>query len=203
MSARTLSTWSAPCQRKRRTGSARRVRSSGALRQPVSHCFPNPAVSLFLRTKFSDWPGALEALDEQFKASLSPTNLSDIQLTLTLLGTRAGTLLLTGHASAFPELTVEQREKVLIGWATSRILLLRKAYRGFVCECCHPVELILIADFCHQACRSLSPVRPRCQAAMRHLLTRRPSQTRRSTTSRWRQATPRRATPIEPSLSRV
>ncbi|KAL8278216.1 hypothetical protein RQP46_009389 [Phenoliferia psychrophenolica] len=90
-------------------------------------------VEAFISTKFSDWPGAVAALDQQFQDSLSPTNLADIQLTLTLLGTRAGTLLLTGHTSAFADLTLEQREKVLKGWSTSRLLLLRKAYRGFAC----------------------------------------------------------------------
>ncbi|KAM0750383.1 long chain fatty alcohol oxidase [Meredithblackwellia eburnea MCA 4105] len=88
-------------------------------------------VDAFIRTKFSDFPGAIEALDEQFSLSLSPTNLDSIRMTLSLLSTRAGTLLLTGHPTTFPDLTLEQREKVLQSWASSRLLLLRKAYRGF------------------------------------------------------------------------
>ena len=35
-----------------------------------------PAVDLFIRTKFSDWPGAIDALDKQFLDSLSPVNVS-------------------------------------------------------------------------------------------------------------------------------
>jgi len=37
---------------------------------------------------------------------------------------------LTGHASTFPDLSVEQREAVLQSWRVSRLPLLRQAFRG-------------------------------------------------------------------------
>lgn len=74
----------------------------------------------------------MEALATQYPKSLSAANVGDLALTLTILSTRAGTLLLTGHASPFITLTVQQRESVLQSWKASRILLLRKAFRGFL-----------------------------------------------------------------------
>lgn len=84
------------------------------------------------RTKFSDLPGSIDTLVNQLSASVSKENLDKIFLTLSLLSTRAGTLLLTGHATPFPDLTVEQREAVLQRWKTSNLALLRSIYRGIV-----------------------------------------------------------------------
>ncbi|KAM0791311.1 hypothetical protein ACM66B_005783 [Microbotryomycetes sp. NB124-2] len=83
-------------------------------------------------TKFSDLPGGVDALTNQFKLTFSPTNMNNVGMALSLLSTRAGTLVLTGHASAFPDLTLEQRETVLKAWSTSRLLTLRQLFRGVV-----------------------------------------------------------------------
>ena len=84
------------------------------------------------RTKFSDLPGSIDTLVNQLSASVSKENLDKIFLTLSLLSTRAGTLLLAGHATPFPDLTVEQREAVLQRWKASNLALLRSIYRGIV-----------------------------------------------------------------------
>lgn len=85
-----------------------------------------------MRSKFSDLPGSIDALAQQFCTSLSKDNVDKIALTLSLLSTRPGTLLLAGHATPFPNLTVEQREAVLQKWRVSSLPLLRQAFRGLV-----------------------------------------------------------------------
>jgi len=85
-----------------------------------------------LTRKFTDLPGALDQLANQFNASLSKDNVDSIATAMSLLSTRAGTLLLAGHGTPFPDLTVEQREAVLQKWRTSSLPLLRKIFRGVV-----------------------------------------------------------------------
>jgi len=81
--------------------------------------------------KYTEFPGSMDKLADQLKASLSEANLGNLGLTLTLLSTRVGTMLLTGHVTSFDNLDVATREGILQSWATSRIELLRKAFRGF------------------------------------------------------------------------
>ncbi|GAA5959307.1 hypothetical protein JCM21900_003924 [Sporobolomyces salmonicolor] len=85
-----------------------------------------------MTAKFTDLPGALDALAEQFSNSLSRANIDSISTALSLLSTRAGTLLLAGHGTPFPDLTIEQREAVLQSWRRSRLPLLRQIFRGLV-----------------------------------------------------------------------
>lgn len=91
-------------------------------------------VQKMVSTKFTDLPGALEGLAGQYALALSQKNLDDLAKGLSILSTRAGTLLLTGHATAFPDLTVQQREACLQSWSTSRLALLRSIFRGVVGE---------------------------------------------------------------------
>lgn len=58
--------------------------------------------------------------------------MADLARGLSLLSTRPGTLLLTGYTSAFPDLTVKQREATLQSWSTSRLATLRSLFRGIV-----------------------------------------------------------------------
>lgn len=99
-------------------------------------CLSSPsstAVEAFVRSPYSSIPGSINSLTSQFSEALSQTNVKALTMTLSLLSTRAGTLLLTGYARPFPELTIKEREGVLQSWKESKILLLRKAFRGFVC----------------------------------------------------------------------
>ncbi|GAA5893640.1 uncharacterized protein JCM6883_003589 [Sporobolomyces salmoneus] len=85
-----------------------------------------------LTRKFTDLPGAIDQLANQFNASLSKDNVESIGTAMSLLSTRAGTLLLAGYGTPFPDLTTEQREAVLQKWRTSSLPLLRKIFRGVV-----------------------------------------------------------------------
>lgn len=89
-------------------------------------------LNALLTRKFTDLPGAIDQLANQFNASLSKDNVDSIATAMSLLSTRAGTLLLAGYGTPFPELTVEQREAVLKKWSTSSLPLLRKIFRGVV-----------------------------------------------------------------------
>lgn len=82
-------------------------------------------------TAYSQLPGAIDVLVARFK-TLSAKNYNDLGLTLTLLSTRIGTLILTGFGSPFITLTLQQRESILQSWASSRILMLRQAFKAFI-----------------------------------------------------------------------
>lgn len=83
-------------------------------------------------TKFSDLPGALNQVIKHLKIALSPPNLRHFGRGLSLLSTRAGSLLLTGHAKPFPDLTIPEREAVLKKWSVSSLAMFRNLFRGSV-----------------------------------------------------------------------
>lgn len=80
---------------------------------------------------YTDHPGAMDSLVEQITASFSPPNVSQLKIILTLLSTRAGTLLLSGYATAFPDLPRESREQVIKNWANSSLSDFRKLAKTF------------------------------------------------------------------------
>ncbi len=84
----------------------------------------------FAREGFKSTPRLLDCAAQQVKASLSPKVAGDINLFLTLLSTRPGCLALTGYIGPFAQLDRDTREKIIFGWFTSRLTLLRKASAG-------------------------------------------------------------------------
>jgi hypothetical protein len=88
-------------------------------------------VTRFATEGFADHPHLLDCLAHQAKASLSAKTLGDISLLLTILSTRAGTLALTGHITAFPNLDRKTREGILTGWLASPLALIQKGAAGF------------------------------------------------------------------------
>ncbi|KAI8070938.1 hypothetical protein BC940DRAFT_253231 [Gongronella butleri] len=60
----------------------------------------------------------------------SPENHRDLHLILSILSTRAGSLLLTGKFVPFYEQSQKEREAVINGWRTSAIPKLRLLFRG-------------------------------------------------------------------------
>ncbi|PWY98614.1 long-chain fatty alcohol dehydrogenase [Testicularia cyperi] len=84
----------------------------------------------FAKEGFCSDPRLLDCAATQVKSSLSTKVAGDINLFLSLLSTRPGTLALTGHVGPFPDLDRATREKILFGWFTSRITLFRKASAG-------------------------------------------------------------------------
>ncbi|KAI5368221.1 putative glucose-methanol-choline oxidoreductase, long-chain-alcohol oxidase [Septoria linicola] len=67
--------------------------------------------------------------------NMSDTAKNGLLFILTALNTRAGALLLTGHATPLDGLSIRDREKVILGWGQSRIPLLRGLSRSFTQLC--------------------------------------------------------------------
>ncbi|EME47783.1 hypothetical protein DOTSEDRAFT_69651 [Dothistroma septosporum NZE10] len=63
---------------------------------------------------------------------MSDTSRNGLLFILNALNTRAGALLLTGHATAFDCLPIQDREQILLGWANARLPFLRQLHRSLV-----------------------------------------------------------------------
>jgi choline dehydrogenase-like flavoprotein len=63
-------------------------------------------------------------------ATAPPDRVRDLQLALTLLGSRAAALLLSGMPAPFPRLSAERQDLMLNRWATSRLTAARAVYQG-------------------------------------------------------------------------
>ena len=70
---------------------------------------------------------AAEALSE----AADPAQVRQLRLVLRLLESRVANLLLTGRPVAFRDRTPAERERVLLGWAGSRLALRRSAFQAF------------------------------------------------------------------------
>ncbi|KIS70879.1 uncharacterized protein UMAG_02023 [Mycosarcoma maydis] len=84
----------------------------------------------FAKEGFKSSPRLLDCAAQQCLASLSSNVAGQINLFLTLLSTRAGTIALSGYVGPFTQLDRLTREKVILGWLTSRLTLLRMASAG-------------------------------------------------------------------------
>ena len=60
-----------------------------------------------------------------------PAQVRQLRLVLRLLESRLGNVLLTGRPTAFRDRSPADRERVLLGWSTSRLPLRRSAYQAF------------------------------------------------------------------------
>src|SRR5437016_3240867 len=73
---------------------------------------------------------ALLAAEGLSKAA-DPSQVRQLRLVLRLLESRAANLLATGRAVPFRDRTPADRERVLLGWAKSRLALRRSAFQAF------------------------------------------------------------------------
>jgi hypothetical protein len=63
----------------------------------------------------------------------------ELLMLLSLLSTRPGTFILTGHFDEFKNLSLEDKEKVVLNWKNSYIPQIRLIYKTFQSLACHPV----------------------------------------------------------------
>ncbi|KAE8231984.1 hypothetical protein CF326_g2991 [Tilletia indica] len=84
----------------------------------------------FVRTGFADRPEVLDKFTRQLCLSLSPNVRNQITILISTLSYSAGCLLLTGHLGPFDTLDRKTREKIIMGWLNSPIVLLRKGASG-------------------------------------------------------------------------
>jgi GMC oxidoreductase len=68
---------------------------------------------------------------EGLSKAADPAQVRQLRLVLRLLESRAANLLLTGRPVAFRDRTPAERERVLLGWAGSRLALRRSAFQAF------------------------------------------------------------------------
>jgi len=72
----------------------------------------------------------LVARIEAHLALAPPERVRDLELALTVLGSRAAALLLSGMAAPFPRLSAERQDRMLARWSTSRVGVARSVYQG-------------------------------------------------------------------------
>ncbi|KAK7204631.1 long chain fatty acid oxidase [Myxozyma melibiosi] len=102
-----------------------------------SHTFSdNPSYESTLRAFAVDRPSThvddyKRDVAVRFLFTQTEANLQSLRTLLNLLDYRASSLIFTGHACAFRNLSFKQREAVLLGWSTSRLPPLRMMYRTF------------------------------------------------------------------------
>src|SRR5688500_16711811 len=59
-----------------------------------------------------------------------PERVRDVELALTVLGSRAAALLVSGMTAPFPRLSAARQDAMLTRWATSPLQLARTIYQG-------------------------------------------------------------------------
>jgi hypothetical protein len=84
----------------------------------------------FAKAKASDYNITDKFLDSLSRAA-AEQKLSDVTFALTLLGTRAGSLALTGHFKPYKDLSRKEREEVMKKWSTSSMVMLRSLHKVF------------------------------------------------------------------------
>ncbi|KAI7888795.1 uncharacterized protein EV154DRAFT_516488 [Mucor mucedo] len=68
-----------------------------------------------------------------------PEKRKELLMILSVLSTRAGTFALTGHFDEFKNLSIADREKVILNWKNSFLPQLRLLYKTFHSLACHPI----------------------------------------------------------------
>jgi choline dehydrogenase-like flavoprotein len=63
-------------------------------------------------------------------AAAPPERVRDLELALTMLGSRAAALLVSGMTAPFPRLSADRQDAMLARWSTSRVALARTVYQG-------------------------------------------------------------------------
>ena len=94
------------------------------------HSLSREEIDAFAKAKASDFNITDLFIDSLTKAA-APQKLGDVSFALNLLGSRAGSLALTGHFKAYKDLTRKEREEVMKKWSTSSLEMLRGLHKLF------------------------------------------------------------------------
>ncbi|KAJ8607845.1 hypothetical protein MRB53_040038 [Persea americana] len=85
----------------------------------------------YLQENATAQPEFKDSIFRLISQQLDPAAAAGIRGILSILSTRAGALAFTGTTTPFPQLSILEREKILQGWANSRIPLFRGLQRSF------------------------------------------------------------------------
>ncbi|KAF2660095.1 long-chain fatty alcohol dehydrogenase [Lophiostoma macrostomum CBS 122681] len=88
-------------------------------------------VANYLAESASSNPALRESFYRMLALYMRPSMRKDLTFVLNLLGTRAGSLLLTGFITPIADQSVHVRETILKGWKIARLPLLRQLYATF------------------------------------------------------------------------
>ncbi|KAI8584284.1 hypothetical protein K450DRAFT_168598 [Umbelopsis ramanniana AG] len=94
------------------------------------HSLSREELLSFAKAKASDFNVTDGFIDSLTRAA-AQQKLGDVTFALNLLGTRAGSLALTGHFKAYKDLTRKEREEVMKKWSTSSLEMLRGLHKLF------------------------------------------------------------------------
>lgn len=94
------------------------------------HSLSREEIDAFAKAKASDFNITDGFIDSLTRAA-APQKLGDVTFALNLLGSRAGSLALTGHFKAYKDLTRKEREEVMKKWSTSSLEMLRGLHKLF------------------------------------------------------------------------
>lgn len=89
---------------------------------------------------------SLEAVKFFINRVVLPDKRQELLLVLSLLSTRAGTFILTGHYDEFKNLSLADKEKIILNWKNSIIPQIRLLYKTFHALSCHPTYAAHIKD---------------------------------------------------------
>ncbi|KXT07178.1 hypothetical protein AC578_2418 [Pseudocercospora eumusae] len=87
-------------------------------------------VTAYLAERATSSPQFRELISRMVALHMSETARNGLLFILSALGTRAGSLLLTGYATPLDALSLQEREHVLLAWNRSRLPLLRRLSRS-------------------------------------------------------------------------
>ncbi|KAI9322616.1 GMC oxidoreductase-domain-containing protein [Dichotomocladium elegans] len=82
---------------------------------------------------------AMQLILPFYNRTLAPEKRSEVKMILSALATRAGSLIITGYATPFPQLSREDREKAVLKWKDSSIQTFRVLYKLFSSATCNPI----------------------------------------------------------------
>ncbi|RCH84787.1 hypothetical protein CU098_002770, partial [Rhizopus stolonifer] len=82
--------------------------------------------------------GSAQATLRFIDNTILPEKRLELAKFLSILSTRPGTFILTGHLVEFSQLSLEDRERAVLSWKDSYLPALRGLYKSFVALACHP-----------------------------------------------------------------
>jgi hypothetical protein len=94
------------------------------------HTLSRDEIMTFAKAKASDFDIVGAFIDSLTRAAAAQ-KLNDVTLALNLLSSRAGTLALTGHFTAFKDLSRKDRDEIMRKWSLSPLLMLRSIHKLF------------------------------------------------------------------------
>lgn len=82
---------------------------------------------------------SIETTKSFINRTVLPEKRKELLMIMSVLSTRAGTFALTGYFDEFKNLSIADREKVILNWKDSFLPQLRLLYKTFQSLSCHPI----------------------------------------------------------------